>query len=99
MYKEFYGFSEEPFDLNPDPKFLYLSPSHNEALSSMMSGIKERKGLMVITGEVGVGKTILIYALLKDLSEKIKTAFIFQPRLDFKDLLKYILRDLEVPIQ
>jgi general secretion pathway protein A len=98
MYTEFYEFSGEPFTLNPNPKFLYLSPSHYEALSSMMSGIKERKGIVVITGEAGVGKTTLIYALLKDLSEKIKTAFIFQTRLDFRDLLKNILRDLEVPI-
>jgi len=98
MYKEFYGFSEEPFALNPDPKFLYLAPSHYNALASMISGIKERKGLVVITGEVGVGKTILIYALLKDLSEKIKTAFIFHPRLDFESLLQHILRDLDVPI-
>jgi len=98
MYKEFYGFSEEPFTLNPNPKFLYLSPSHHEALSAMMSGIKEGKGIVVITGEAGVGKTTLIYALLKDLSKKIKTAFIFQTRLDFRDLLKNILRDLEVPI-
>src|SRR3989304_722947 len=97
MYKEFYGFSEKPFALNPDPRFLYLALSHYQALSSMMSGIKEKKGLTVITGEAGVGKTILIYALLKDLSEKIKTAFIFNPKLDFEGLLKYILRDLEVP--
>ena len=98
MYKEFYGFSEEPFTLNPNPKFLYLSPSHYEALSAMMSWIEERKGLMVITGEVGVGKTILLYALLKELGKQIKTAFIFNPKLDFKDLLKNILLDLEVPI-
>lgn len=64
----------------------------------MMSGIQERKGMIVISGEVGVGKTILIYSLLKDLSKKIKTAFIFHPRLDFKGLLKTILHDLEIPI-
>ncbi len=98
MYQEFYGFSEGPFNLNPDPKFLYLSPSHDVALSSMMSWSKERKGLMVITGEVGVGKTILLHVLLKDLSEQVKTAFIFNPKMDFKSLLKNILFDLEVPI-
>ena len=98
MYTEFYGFSEEPFTLNPDPKFLYLAHSHYEAFSSMMAGIKERKGIVLITGEGGVGKTTLIYALLKDLSEKIRTAFIFQMGLDFRDLLKSILRNLEVPI-
>jgi general secretion pathway protein A len=99
MYKKYYGFSEDPFALNPDPKFLYLALGHWKALSSMMSGIKERKRLLVITGKVGVGKTILIYALLKDLTEKIKTAFIFNPRLDFKNLLKTILQDLEIPLE
>lgn len=99
MYKEFYGFAVEPFTLNPDPRFLYMASSHFEAFSSMMSGIQERKGIIVITGEAGVGKTTLIHALLKDLSEKIKTAFIFQPKLDFQDLLKNILRELEVPIR
>src|SRR5512139_3364033 len=98
MYNNFYGFSEEPFNLNPDPRFLYLALSHMEALSSMMQGIKERENTIVVTGEVGVGKTILIYALLKDLGEKIRTAFVFQTRLDFKNLLKNILQDLEVPL-
>jgi general secretion pathway protein A len=98
MYKEYYRFSEEPFGLNPDPKFLYLAMSHFKALNSMISSIKERKGLITITGEVGVGKTILIHAFLKGLSKNIKTAFIFNPRFDFKSLLKNILLDLEMPI-
>jgi general secretion pathway protein A len=97
MYRNFYGFSEEPFALNPDPKFLYLGPSHAEALASMMHGIQEKKGLMVVTGEVGVGKTMLLYALLKDLSPKIKTAFLFQAPPDLETLLKEVLRELEVP--
>ena len=94
MYKEFYGFSAEPFDLQPNPRFLYLSRGHYEALSAMMSGIKERKGLIAVTGEAGIGKTLLLYALLKDLSEKIKTAFVFNPQSDFPHLLKSILQDL-----
>jgi general secretion pathway protein A len=96
MYTDFYAFSEEPFALTPDPKFLYLAPSHAEALSSMMHGIQEKKGVTMVTGEVGVGKTLLVYALLKDLSPKIKTAFIFQTPLDFEHLLKGILRELKV---
>ncbi len=64
----------------------------------MISGIKERKGIITITGDVGTGKTTLIYALLKDLSDKIKTAFIFNPRLTFKQLLKAILEELKVPV-
>ncbi len=98
MYREFYGFSEEPFALSPNPRFLCLTQSHFEALSSMMSGIKDKNGIIVITGEVGTGKTTLIYALLKDLSEKIKTSFVFHPGLGLKGLLKNILFDLDVPI-
>jgi general secretion pathway protein A len=99
MYKNYYRFSEEPFALNHDPKFLFLARSHFQALSAMMSGIQEKKGIIIISGEAGVGKTTLIYALLKDLNEKLRTAFIFNPRLDSKELLEIILRDLEVPIR
>jgi general secretion pathway protein A len=98
MYREFYGFAEEPFALDPDPRFLYLSPTHFKAYSSMMSGIEERKGVIVITGEVGTGKTLVIHALLKDLGDWIKTAFVFHPGLSLKDLLKEILLQLDVPV-
>lgn len=97
MYNDFFGFSEEPFRLTPDPKFFFMAMSHREALSSLTSGIKDKKDIITITGDVGTGKTTLIYALLKDLSDKIKTAFIFNPRLTFKQLLKGILWDLKVP--
>ena len=97
MYKEFYGFAGEPFDLQADPRILYLARGHYEALSAMMSGIKERKGLIAVTGEAGTGKTLLLYALLKDLSPKIKTAFVFNPQSDFPHLLKTILQDLGAP--
>jgi general secretion pathway protein A len=99
MYKDFFGFSEDPFSLTPDPAFLYMTLSHWEALSTMMDGIKERKGIIVITGDVGTGKTTLINALLKDLSDQIKTAFIFNPQLTFKQLLKAILRELNVLVR
>ena len=98
MYREYYHFSEDPFDLRPDPRFLYLARGHWEVLSTMISGIKERKGMIVITGEAGIGKTILIHALLKDLDEKIKTAFVFNPTLDFPNMLATILRELKVPL-
>ena len=64
----------------------------------MMSGVKEKKGTIVITGEAGVGNTILIYALLKGLNEKIKSAFVINPRLNFKHMLESILKDLELPV-
>ncbi len=99
MYLNFYGFKEEPFSFTPDPNFLYLSPSHKEALSSMITVIRERLGTITITGEVGTGKTTLIYTLLKNLDKKIKTSFIFNPRLSFEDFLKSILRDLGIPVK
>ena len=64
----------------------------------MMAGVKERKGVIVIYGEVGIGKTILIYALLNDLDEKIKTSFVYQTKLGFEDILKNLLIDLEGPL-
>ena len=94
MYREFYGFSEDPFQINPDPRFLYMTPTHAGAMSSMIAGIRERKGITVVTGEVGTGKTTLVYALLKGLSEKIKTAFVFHTTVGFQDLLRNILHEL-----
>lgn len=98
MYNQFYGFSEKPFNLTPDPKFLYLTTSHREALASMIYGIKERRGFISITGEVGTGKTTLIYTLLNNLNEKIKTVFIYHTNTTFEQLLKNILMELNVPI-
>jgi general secretion pathway protein A len=98
MYNKFYGFSENPFNLTADPRFLFLSIGHYETLSSMISGIKERQGITIISGDIGTGKTTLIYALLKDLSERIKTAFVFYTKISFRDLLKYILTDLQVSV-
>jgi general secretion pathway protein A len=94
MYQQYYRLSTEPFDLAPDPRFLYLARSHYEALSAMMSGVKERRGVIVVTGEAGIGKTLIIQALLKDFSGKIRTAFVFTPPSDFPSLLQSILRNL-----
>ena len=98
MYKKFYGFSEKPFELTPDPKFLYFTPSHRKALTSMIYGIKERIGFISMTGEVGTGKTTLIYCLFNSLDEKVKTVFIFHTTIAFKDLLQTILLDLDVKV-
>jgi general secretion pathway protein A len=96
MYNEFYGFSEKPFELTPNPRFLYLTRSHREALASLTQGIKNRKGFISMTGEVGTGKTTLIYSLLNTLDEKVKTVFIFHTTVTFSDLLKTILRELDL---
>ena len=98
MYNQFYKFSEQPFNLTPDPKFLYLSPSHREALASMIYGINERKGFITLTGKIGTGKTTLIYTLLNNLSANVKTVFIYHTNTTFEQLLKNILHELDVAI-
>jgi general secretion pathway protein A len=96
MYNEFYGFSESPFELTPNPRFLYLTRSHREALASMTHGIKNRIGFISVTGDVGTGKTTLIYSLLHNLGEKVKSVHIFHTTLTFNELLKTILSELHV---
>jgi general secretion pathway protein A len=96
MYNEFYGFSEYPFDLIPNPRFLYLTRSHRDALSSMTQGIKNRNGFVSVTGDVGTGKTILVHSLLDNLGEKVKTVLIFHTTLTFNELLKTILSELHL---
>jgi general secretion pathway protein A len=97
MYTKFYNLNEEPFNLTPDPKFLYLGESHRKALTLLMYGVKRRKGFMVMTGDVGTGKTTLLHALLRSLDENIKTVFIFNPILNVKDFFKFVCFDLEIP--
>jgi len=99
MYTKFYNLREEPFNLIPDPKFLYLGESHRKALTLLAYGVRKRKGFMVMTGEVGTGKTTLLHALLRKLGENTKTVFIFNPILDVKDFFKFVCFDLEIPVK
>ena len=99
MYNEFYGFSEKPFEDIPDPKFIYLTSSHRKTLTSVIDSIKSRKGFISITGEVGTGKTILIQSLFGALDEKVKKLFIFHTSIGFKELLKSILRKLDLLVK
>src|SRR5438132_11074760 len=93
MYLEFYGLREKPFSATPDPKFLYLTPGHREALAQLTYGVQEHKGFIVLTGEVGTGKTTLIQALLQKLDSNTSVAFVFNSTLSFDDLLEYALQD------
>jgi Type II secretory pathway, component ExeA (predicted ATPase) len=93
MYTQFYGFKERPFEITPDPDFLFLSESHREALAHMIYAARERKGFTVLTGEVGTGKTTLVQAFLSQLNGKVKTAYIFNPKLTSLDFLRYICED------
>jgi len=99
MYKDFFGLSEMPFNITPDPKFLYLTPTHQEALAHLRYGIQEKKGFIVLTGEVGCGKTTLCRALLNELNpETYETALIINPRVEEKALLRDILKELGRPL-
>ncbi len=93
MYLEFLGLREKPFSITADPSFLYLSKKHREALSHMVYGIRERKGFVEITGEIGTGKTTLCKALLRHLDPATKTALILQPDLSELQLLQAIVQD------
>ena len=99
MYLNFFGLNKEPFGITPDPAFLFLSPSHKEALAVVMYGVQQRKGFIVITGEVGVGKTTILRSYLartdKDL---LKTVYLFNTNVTFPALLKTICRELAAPV-
>lgn len=99
MYHHFYGLKESPFALTPDPRYLFLTDTHKEALASMIYGVQERKGFILVLGEVGTGKTTLVRHVLSQHSEEIKTAFVYQAAVSFEQLLHIVIRDLEVPCQ
>ena len=99
MYRTFFGLTRSPFEISPDPFFYYGSPRHNEALAAIYYGIRARKGFVVVTGEVGTGKTLLIRRIQGELERgKIEFAYIFNPLLGPEDFLKYILGDLNLPV-
>ena len=97
MYREFYGLNEKPFSLTPDPQYLYFSEGHRTAMESLLYGIHQKEGFMVLTGDIGTGKTTLCRALLEKLDKQVKTAVIFNSFLNEAELLKSILQDLGSP--
>ena len=90
IYCGHFGLTREPFNITPDPNFLYMSVSHREALAQLVYGIKARRGFVVLTGEVGTGKTTMIQCLLDELNSTTKTALIFNMVVSPKDLLRYV---------
>ncbi len=95
MYQSFYELAEMPFNITPDPKFLYLSPTHYEALQHLLYGVRERKGFIVLIGEVGCGKTTLCRRLLEELDmDHYDTALILNPRVTETEMLRAILTEL-----
>ncbi|MBI5893293.1 MAG: AAA family ATPase [Deltaproteobacteria bacterium] len=98
MYEKFFFLKENPFNITPDPKFLYLSDKHGEALNLLFFGIRERKGFLLLTGEVGTGKTTLCRALMDKMDEKIDTALLLNPLLTDIELIKTINDDFGIGI-
>jgi general secretion pathway protein A len=96
MYLNFYGLREKPFNPTPDPRFLYLTPGHREALAQLVYGVSEHKGFLVLTGEVGTGKTTLLRTLLTRLDGHTAVAFVFNSTLPFDELVEYILHDFGI---
>lgn len=96
MYTNFYQLSESPFNITSDPSFFFGSSVHEEAFSNILYGIIARKGIIVLTGEIGTGKTTLCRALLNRLDHRVKTAFILNPSFSDVELLQLILRDLGI---
>jgi general secretion pathway protein A len=96
MYEEFFGFTEKPFSLTPDPKYLYRSESHANALELLQYSIRRREGFVVVTGDIGTGKTTLCRALLEQIDRRTFTALVLNPFLSEDDLLKLILQDFGV---
>ncbi len=95
MYQSYYGFTEMPFHITPDPKFLYLSSTHQEALQHLKYGVAEKKGFIVLVGEVGCGKTTLCRRFLNELNPAhYDTALVLNPRMTETQMLKAILTEL-----
>jgi general secretion pathway protein A len=98
MYKEFYGLRANPFNVNPDPRYLFLTRHTEEALACLTYGIQSRKGFVLLTGEVGTGKTTLINKLLEWLRlQQVATAFVFNSRLNVPQFLDYMMADFGIP--
>src|ERR671918_637993 len=96
LYQEYFGLTQAPFNITPDPGFLYLSASHREGLAHLSYGIKARKGFVVLTGEVGTGKTTLIQTLLTELNDNTQTALIFSAIISPVDLLRYVCDEFDL---
>jgi general secretion pathway protein A len=98
MYCEFYQLSERPFNVTPDPKFLYLNARYREAIASLNYGITQRKGFITLIGEAGTGKTTLLNKLLEELDPKTRSIFIFNTNVTFEEILEYIFAEFDLPV-
>jgi len=96
VYAEFYGLKELPFALTPDPRFIYFTPSHTEVMANLHYGIESGKGLIVVTGEVGTGKTTILRWMMQRLERTVMVAYLFNPRLSVPEFYQHIAALLDV---
>src|ERR1700747_105333 len=94
MFLNFYRLREQPFGVTPDPRFLYFSPAHREALASLFYGIETGRGFLSLIARPGMGKTTLLFQMLQRWKGYVHSAFLFQTQCNSKELLRYLLRDL-----
>lgn len=96
MYLEFYGMLKPPFEMTPDPSFLYLGEAHREGLATLIYAVQSGKGFVVLTGEVGTGKTTLLHALLAQIDSKARSAYLCNPKLDTLDFFKMLFEEFGI---
>src|ERR1700732_4633741 len=94
MFRDFYGFTEQPFGVTPDPRFLYLSPSHREALASLYYGIDAGRGFVALIAKPGMGKTTLLFHLLQRFGTSARTVFLFQTQCNSREFMRFLLLEL-----
>jgi type II secretory pathway predicted ATPase ExeA len=98
MYTDYFGFREKPFGVTPDPRFFYTNPCYQEAYASLLYGIRERRGLIVLTGEVGTGKTTLLRRLMGHMESTVRFVFFYNTTLSFEELLDFMCEELGLPV-
>lgn len=99
MYTDYFGFREKPFSITPDPRFFYTNPRYQEAYASLLYGIHERRGFIVLTGEIGTGKTTLLRRLMENMEPHIRFVFFYNTTLTFEEILDFICQELGLPIK
>lgn len=99
MYAEYFGLKQEPFSIAPDPHYLFMSERHREALAHLLYGIRGGGGFVLLSGEIGAGKTTICRCFLEQIPENCRVAYIFNPKLTVSDLLKTICHEFQIPVQ
>src|SRR5215813_7549462 len=99
MYTDYFGFREKPFGVTPDPRFFYTNPCYQEAYASLFYGIRERRGFIVLTGEVGTGKTTLLRRLMEHMESNVRFVFFYNTTLTFEELLDFMCEELGLPLK